>query len=150
MRKVNTRRDLQLGAVLLIALGLVAGGIRALDLIGGETLRVLALVLAVPAGVAIMAAGFTPLVRAWRVPVTPPPERHIIRETKVHTHTIDGRRVPEPAPTTNPANLYPALQSPAWRAGLLTDGRERGTAGYWRTEPSDRDVDADVWDQWEQ
>jgi hypothetical protein len=33
-----------------LALGVVAGAVRALDLIGGETLRTLALILAVPMG----------------------------------------------------------------------------------------------------
>ncbi len=120
------KRELTAGALLLLALGVMAGAIRALDLLGADTLRVLALVLAVPAGVAVMALGFTPLVRAWRVPVTPPPERHIIRETKLHT--IDQRRNGEPVvlPPMHPAQLYPALQSPAWRDRGWQAGAESG------------------------
>jgi hypothetical protein len=126
------KRELAVGAFLLLALGLVAGGIRALDLLGADTLRLLALVLAVPGGVALMALGLTPLVRAWRVPVTLPPERHIIRETKLHT--IDGRRGPEQLPGAPTPNLYPALQSSEWRAGQLSDGRGQASPSFWRVE----------------
>jgi hypothetical protein len=158
------KRELTAGAVLLLALGLVAGVLRILDLLGAETLRVLALVLAVPAGVAVMALGFTPLVRAWRLPLTPPPERHIIRETR--QHTIDRQRNAEPLlPAMDPAQLYPALQSPdwsgqelrrlpqpgpEWRAGLLNAGRGPGTVTehYVDLEPVEGDIDADDWSAW--
>ncbi len=156
------KRELTAGALLLLALGVMAGAIRALDLLGADTLRVLALVLAVPAGVAVMALGFTPLVRAWRVPVAPPPERHIIRETKLHT--IDHRRNGEPVvlPPMHPAQLYPALQSPAWRdrgwqvgaepapewrAGLLPGGQAAGDAGMYY-DPDLADADAPYDDDW--
>ncbi len=153
----NTRRggdikgDTQMAVALLIAVGLVMAAIRALDLMGGDTLRLLALILAVPAGVAVMAIGFTPLVRAWRVPAAPPPERHIIRESRVHT--IDHGRGAEPLPAQVPLDLYPAFQGlrhgPEWRAGLLADGGEPGDAGYWRVRPAEQDAAASDRDRWE-
>jgi hypothetical protein len=133
-----------LGGILLVAIGVVVGFVRALDLLGADTLRVLALILAVPGGVAVMALGLTPLVRAWRMPVTPQVERHVIKETRLQQqHTID-RRAPTQAPEL-PAyrqpNLYPGLQSAEWRAGLLTSGQgDPGSGGWYREVRVDEDT----------
>ncbi len=142
------KREVTLAALLLLAFGVVAGAVRALDLLGADTLRLLALILAVPGGVALMALGFTPLVRAWRLPVTPPVERHIIKEVRLQQHTLDRAPLPAPAPMTaiHELGLYPGLQSAEWRAGLLTEGdhaevpawEDAGQADSGRTNPRSR------------
>ncbi len=140
------RRDVALGGIFLVAIGVVVAVVRALDLLGADTLRLLALILAVPGGVAVMALGLTPLVRAWRIPVTPPVERHVIKETRLQ-HTID-RRAPAPAapelPPYRQLNLYPGLQSAEWRAGLLTSGQgDAGADGWYREVTVDEDAPAE-------
>ncbi len=144
------KRDVTLGALLLLALGVIAAVIRGLDLIGADALRVLALVLAVPGGVAVMALGLTPLVRAWRLPTTPPVERHVIKEVRLQQHTLDRRApVPAPAPALRQINLYPGLQSAEWRAGLLPDGSNGSQAEMtWETRlPADAGAAA-AWPEW--
>ncbi len=127
------------GALILLALGIVAGAVRALDLIGADTLRLLALVLAVPVGVGVMALCLTPLVRAWRTPTIPPVERHVIRETRVE-HTLDNRAQPVPGPAIRPVNLYPGLHSAEWRAGLLDHGQSQIVGQGWSLGLTDQDA----------
>jgi hypothetical protein len=145
------KRDLTLGGVILLALAAVFGMVRALDLIGADTLRLLALILAVPGGVALMAVGLTPLVRAWRLPLTPPVERHVIKEVRLQQHTVDRRApLPAPIPAMRQLNLYPGLQSAEWRAGLLPAGSQPEEAMSWESQdgPGDDDAGEGGWPAW--
>lgn len=126
----------------LVGLGVVAGVIYALYLIGAETIRTVVYILAVPAGLALILLAAALVVRVWRTNIQP--------EKQVYHHTWETRYVPVPdarlAPPTPalsqlPAQAagpaYPELLRAAFLAGALQGGLcagDEGAADEWERD----------------
>jgi hypothetical protein len=93
----------------------------------------------------VMALGLMPLVRALKMPTTPPVERHVMREARLHK--IDNRpSLPGARTRQIDMPLYPSLHSLPWWAGVLDDGWDRGTAQGWSVGDVDHSDEANALD----
>lgn len=120
-----------LGVTLLggLALSLVGGGIFAVWLIGGETMRTIAYILAGALALALVLAASALPIRAWKRRDNEPVKEHYYHDgTKViEKHTIDGRQVNAPdikllqLPQQASGFAFPELMRSAYRAGLLAE-----------------------------
>jgi hypothetical protein len=116
---MNERDVSGLYAILGLALAMTFGF--GLWLIGGPTLRIVALIVGACGGVALLAVGAALVIRAWRKNDNPPAviERHYTLER----HTLDGRQIEAPklyqlsAPPSGGA--FPDLLRAAYQAGAL-------------------------------
>lgn len=130
-----------LGAAALGTLGL------AVWMIGGETLRAVAVILA---GAVALAASALPI-RAYRRR-DPTGETHYYHDGTTHTETriLDGRAVEAPRlyqlPAAPQGAAYPELLRAAWQAGMLASGSQAARAD----DPADqgqelRPLDGSEW-----
>lgn len=125
------------GAAVALALGL------GLWLIGGETLRTVAVILASSVAVALIVAASAFPIRAYRRK-DPTGEKTIIHEgtVTVKERVLDGRAIEAPKLYQLPAapqngGAYPELLRAAWQAGLLA--RDSQAA---RPDPEGQDLQA--------
>lgn len=133
---------------LYVVLGLALAGALGwgLYLIGGETLRTVAIILAVSLGLALLIGAGAVFARAWRKNDAPPiVEKHFYHDgtRTIERHTIDGTQQKPvlyqlPAQQGGPA--FPDVLRAAYTAGLLTSGkREEPIEGQARELPPDPD-----------
>jgi len=139
-------RTIALLAVALIGLGIVGGILYGVSRLENKTITVLAVLLVggIVTAVIIFASSFP--IRAWRREKPPPPERQVIRETRI----IDGRPVPPPQviqaqPAMGP--VLPELLRAAYAAGTR-QGLPSGAADYGRDEHNEPQGHGwgDAWD----
>ena len=118
----------------LVGLGVVAGVLYALYLIGAETIRIVIYILAVPAGLALILLAAAPVIRAWRTNIQP--EKQVYHHTRETCYVaVPDVRLAPPAPTlpqlpalaAGPA--YPELLRAAFLAGALQGGPYAGDEG---------------------
>jgi hypothetical protein len=145
--KRNENSDL---AALYFVFGLALAGALgfALWLIGGPTLRTVALILAVCLGLALLIGAGALFVRAWRRNDSPPiVEKHYFHDgtrTVERTHTIDGTQqkpILYQLPNQPNGPAFPDLLRAAYQSGLLSDRRaeEPTVDGQARELPPDPD-----------
>lgn len=139
-------RSIGLLAMALTGLALVGGVVYGVSRLENKTITALAAVLVGGAVLALIIFVSSFPIRAWRREKPPPPERQLIRETKI----IDGR--PHPAPQVIQAQpamgpVLPELLRAAYAAGTR-QGLPSGVADYGRDEHNEPVGTgwSDVWD----
>ncbi len=131
---------------LVLALGVVAGAIYTISLVGAEVMTTLLMVLTGAMGTALVLAALALPIWAWRRTDNRVIERHYHGETKTVVKEVHDGRVVEPklyqlpAPPQD-AGLFPELLRAAYQAGML---RQQRGPGAEEVRPAELDWDGEI------